>query len=244
MFAGLLLAAGRGRRFDGEKPKQFVELNGHPVIEHSVRLFEQTPEMAAYGILTLPEWQSRLQTIISDLSADKCKFVSPGGQTRRESVAVGLQELHDCLARQPRVVAVHDSARPAVPGSHLLQLLESFEQTKSNVKGVIPGLPVRDTIKRVRLADDSAYVRETLPREQLRRVQTPQLFDFNFLFHIHEKWAGPEPTDDAMMVEQNGGEVVVIPGLRENVKLTFPEDLELLKDNLLKLKQNGDLDAN
>ncbi len=238
MFTGLLLAAGSGHRFGGEEPKQFVELNGQPVIEHSIRMFEQTDEIAAYGILTLPDYQSRIKTIISALPTKKCNFVFPGGKTRRQSVEIGLEKLCKDMSHEPEVVAIHDAARPAVTSIHLQDLFQCFCENSPDVKGVIPGLPVRDTVKRVRSRKNSDYVSETVPREQLRLIQTPQVFDFDFLTSAHSKWSGPEPTDDAMMVEKIGGEVLVMPGLPENVKLTYPGDLELIQNNLLKLSQS------
>ncbi len=234
MNYGLILAAGSGRRFGGEKPKQFQKLCGEKICSYSIREFEKSARVEGYGILTTPDQKDELLAILADFDKNKCEFIANGGKTRRESVFIGLNELKEF---SPRSVLVHDAARPAINQSLLERIYQRFKADRSDkIVGVIPVRPVRDTIKKV---DKKGYVLETVNREQLRRVQTPQLFDFEKLYKAHQSCPADLPvTDDAMLLEMCKEPVAVVDGLEENQKITYPADRHLVERFIKRRKEN------
>ncbi len=190
---GLLLAAGRGTRFGGQKHD--VELGGTPIWRQSERAL-------------LDGGVDRL-VVVGDLAG-----AVPGGDRRRDSVAAGLAAIDDDAG----FVLIHDAARPLVTAKLVRSVIERL--LVGDVAGVVPVVPVRDTLKRV--AGD--YVIETVDRSDLVAVQTPQGFDLAALRSAHAVADG-DATDDASMVESTGGTIAVVDGDPANLKVTYPEDL-------------------
>lgn len=143
----------------------------------------------------------------------------PGGNRRRDSVAAGLAEIPD----DTDYVIVHDAARPLATTAMVKTIIDTL--LTRDVDGVAPAVPVRDTLKEV---DDKDIVSGTLPRDHLVAVQTPQGFKANALRTAHAALEGSY-TDDAGMIEDNGGRVIVVPGDPRNLKVTFPEDLAVVR---------------
>lgn len=224
---GLLLAAGPGRRYGTDRPKQFEVLAGQPVMMHSLRTFQASPSLAGTGLVVPPGERDTVRRLLDEHGAGAPLFLEEGGETRRESVQRGLERLRE---RRVSAVVIHDAARPAATGDLLERVLDRL--TQSEVAGVVPGLPVTDTIKVVD-AKDEETVRRTPPRSRLRRVQTPQAFRFDVLLEAHAAWSSDRrATDDAMMVEELGRRVIVVEGEASNVKLTYPEDRRSLERTL------------
>lgn len=153
---------------------------------------------------------SRARALTSQL--DEVVVVA-GGATRRESVARGLQEV------ESEQVVVHDAARPFAPP----ELVRNALGALGEADGVVPALPLDETVKRV----NDGIVQETVDRSLLYRAQTPQAFLTKSLRTAHSAAQGPAPTDDAQLVEAAGGKVVTIPGSPRNLKITFTEDLAI-----------------
>jgi 2-C-methyl-D-erythritol 4-phosphate cytidylyltransferase len=143
----------------------------------------------------------------------------PGGNRRRDSVSAGLSEIPDDVD----YVVVHDAARPLASKDMVESLINTL--VTRDGEGVVPAVPVRDTLKEV---DDKDIVSHTLPRDHCVAVQTPQGFAAKALRAAHASLEGSY-TDDAGMIEDNGGRVVVIPGDPRNMKVTFPEDLAVVR---------------
>jgi 2-C-methyl-D-erythritol 4-phosphate cytidylyltransferase len=143
----------------------------------------------------------------------------PGGNRRRDSVSAGLAEIPDDVD----YVVVHDAARPLASKEMVESLIHTL--VTRDVDGVVPAVPVRDTLKEV---DDKDIVSQTLPRDHCVAVQTPQGFVAKALREAHASLEGSY-TDDAGMIEDNGGRVIVIPGDPRNMKVTFPEDLAVVR---------------
>jgi 2-C-methyl-D-erythritol 4-phosphate cytidylyltransferase len=197
----MVLAAGQGTRF-GSPPKQFVHLGERPLLAWSVDAARQVSDGL---VLVLPD--------DDELGFDESgAVVVPGGATRSESVRCGLA----AIPADARVIVVHDAARPLAP-------VELFREVVDAVLGgadaAIPGLPVTDTIKAV----DGDLVVETLDRERLVAVQTPQAFAADVLRRAHAGEASA--TDDAALVEAAGGLVRIVPGSERALKVTTPGDL-------------------
>lgn len=210
--AAVIVAAGKGRRFGADGPrKQFVALDGRPVLAWSCRALGTA--LGAGRIVAVvphdvagdpPGW-------LRDLAG----HVVAGGETRRESVALGLA----ALPEDTDVVLVHDGVRPfATPG--LIRRVADAARGGAHV----PVLPVVDTVKRV---DGEGRVVETLDRSTLRRVQTPQGFPVPVLRRVHAEppMPGAVVTDDAALCEAAGVDVRALPGEAYNLKVTTEEDL-------------------
>ena len=212
--AVVLLAAGRGERLGADVPKAFVTLAGRPLLGHVLDVIERCSGIDALAVAVPPGWEQRAEELVAGRWT--AMFVA-GGPTRQSSGAAALTIARDRWNLE-RVV-VHDVARPLASPS----LYDAVLRALADVDGAVPGQPVSDTIKRV----DDGRVVETLPRPSLVAVQTPQAFDAATLIRAHDAAArdGFQGTDDAVLVERIGGRVVVVPGERENMKITVPEDL-------------------
>lgn len=190
---GLLLAAGRGTRFGG--PKHDVEMDGIPIWRQSERA------LLDGGVDHL--------IVVGDFDG-----AVPGGDRRRDSVASGLAAISNHVG----FVLVHDAARPLVTADLVRSVIDRL--LVGDVAGVVPAVPVRDTLKRV----SGDIVVETVDRSELVAVQTPQGFDLEMLRSAHEQVA-TDATDDASMVEAIGGVIAIVDGDPANLKVTYPEDL-------------------
>lgn len=222
----IILAAGQGSRLassTGGTRKQFLHHEGHPLYWRSVLTMSAIPELAGVVLVFPPqelEQRSAELENLKNISDPGVRIlITGGGDRRQDSVRMGLAALpRDCSR-----VLVHDSARPFFSPALVQALLGGLTD---EFHGVIPAIPVTDTIKQV----ESDLVLATLPRETLRAVQTPQLFPASLLRRIHElaleeDWA---VTDDASMIERAGYRVRIVPGETANLKITTPEDLRVL----------------
>lgn len=212
------MAAGQGSRFGGDQPKQYQLLDEVPTLLHALRPFTMHPEVLCTAVVIPPDDAGNPPTWLAELQGGALRIVA-GGATRRESVANGLA----ALPEECTVVLVHDGARPFPPRD----AIDGGIAASRAGHGAVPALPVSDTIKR---ADDFGTVLCTVARHGLWRAQTPQAFPRALLERAHATDAGlGEATDDAMLVEQAGGRVDLIPGDPRNIKITTPDDLEMAK---------------
>jgi len=222
----IILAAGQGSRLareTGGTRKQFLLLEGRPLYWRTVMTMAATSELAGMVVVFPPQELDERRTELEALKAEFAPGVPvlavAGGLRRQDSVRLGLA----ALPRECGRVLVHDSARPFFSATLVQSLLAGLN---GDVDGVIPALPVTDTIKQV----EGDIVQGTPRRENLRSVQTPQLFPVDLLRRVHEQarqenW---EVTDDASMVELAGRRVRIVPGEARNIKITNPEDLSML----------------
>lgn len=214
--AVIIVAAGRGHRFGTEMPKQFLHVQGKPLIRHAVEAFLSHP-----GInMVLPVIHPDDAGIVADaLKGLDTLPAAVGGTERQDSVRNGLEALSD---HQPERVLVHDAARPRVTRNLIDVVLAALEDHM----GVIPGVAVVDTLKRT---DTNGLVIDTVPRNGLWRAQTPQGFSYPILYAAHQAAAGQALTDDAAVMEAAGHAVVMVPGDDNNIKVTTPADLEQME---------------
>jgi 2-C-methyl-D-erythritol 4-phosphate cytidylyltransferase len=200
--AAVVVAAGQGQRYGG--PKQFAVMNHDTVTTHSVRAARSVAQRVVLVVPT--NYQG---------NGEGADVVVVGGATRADSVRAGLEECGDV-----DVVVVHDAARPLATASLFSSVVDAV---LAGADGAIPGLPISDTVKRVRREGDFTLVEATEERDELVTVQTPQAFARDVLVRAHAN--GDAATDDAALVEALGGRVVVVPGESDNVKITVPGDL-------------------
>jgi 2-C-methyl-D-erythritol 4-phosphate cytidylyltransferase/2-C-methyl-D-erythritol 2,4-cyclodiphosphate synthase len=207
----LVVAAGRGSRFGGERPKQYLPLAGRMVLYHAVSAFARHPRIAGVQVMIRPEDRAVFDDAVAGLPVlPPCA----GGATRQESVRLGLEAL---APHQPQCVLIHDGARPFVAAVLIDRVVDPLDRAPA----AIPCLPLRDTIKRA----EGGLIRTTVERSQLWRAQTPQGFDFAALRAAHCAAAGGDLTDDSAVAEAAGLMPVLVPGDEENLKITTPEDL-------------------
>ena len=208
----VLAAAGSGERLGADRPKAFVRLGEQPLLAESLARLDASEWIDAIVVAAPPGWEEPVILLAEELGCGKVSACVAGGAKRAESVRLGLAEVPTDAA----AVVVHDAARPllddAVVGRVLTALNEGWD-------GAVPALRLADTIKRV----DGEAVVETLPRDELRAVQTPQAFVADVL---RGALYGSEWTDCASAVEAAGGRVKVVEGDPRLVKITDADDLE------------------
>jgi 2-C-methyl-D-erythritol 4-phosphate cytidylyltransferase/2-C-methyl-D-erythritol 2,4-cyclodiphosphate synthase len=217
-IVALLVAAGRGARFGGETPKQYLPLLGRPVLRHAAEALLRDGGVDAILPVSAPGEEEALAGMLAGLP-----ILPPvaGGATRQASVLAGLEALAD---DPPDLVLVHDAARPVIPPGTVPALLAALAATP----GAIPALPVADTLKR----GAEGLIAETVPRAGLFRAQTPQGFRFAALLAAHRA-ATTEATDDAQLLEASGLPVALVSGHDSNLKITWPEDLARVEATML-----------
>ena len=209
--AVLVVAAGRGRRFGGDIPKQYLDLGGRTVLRHSLATFASHPRIQWVRTVIHPDDRE-----LYDLSATGLNVLEPrfGGETRQDSVRLGLDSLKDLA---PDIVLIHDAARPLIDAGTISRVITALDTHA----GAIPALPVADTLKR---GHDGLIV-DTVDRAGLWRAQTPQGFVYSDILAAHHAAAGRELTDDAAVLEFAGKKVALVDGTEDNLKVTTLADL-------------------
>lgn len=217
--SAIIPAAGFGKRMGGGTAKQFLPLRGEPVLVHTVRLFVQSPSVDEV-IIAAHDLEATREAVGF---MPKVTHIVMGGKERQDSVWAGLQR----VASRPRVICVHDAARPLLPAS----LLEAMLREAAARPAQVVGVPVKDTIKQV---NRDGVVSQTPDRSTLWAVQTPQVFWVEPMVAAFRKAysEGYVGTDCASLLERTGVPVWVHPGTAENLKLTTPEDF-LLAETIL-----------
>ena len=212
----LLVAAGSGERLGEERPKAFVRLGDLPLLAEPLRRLDDSSWIDAIVVVVPAGWEEPAILLAEELSAAKVVASVTGGATRAESVRAALGEVpEDAL-----VVLVHDAARPLVSDDVIERVLAPLSE---GWDGVVPGLPLADTVKRV----EREAVVETVDREGLVGVQTPQAFLAPSLRAAYAGGLGGA-TDCASLVEARGGRIRCVEGDRRLLKVTTAADLELV----------------
>ena len=213
----IIPAAGSGTRFGGDLPKQYRDLDGVPILVRTVRAMLCHPAVKHVLIAVSAPMLEQAKELTEPFG--ERVIVVLGGSERQHSIAACLEQP---ACAQADLIMVHDAVRPFAD----IGLLERVAEAARVDGAAIPAIPVSDTIKRV---DGSGVVVSTLPRSELRAVQTPQGFRPDVLrsAYAHASAQGIVGTDDASLVEANGGRVVTVPGSVTNIKITTPVDLAI-----------------
>ncbi|HWM42260.1 MAG TPA: 2-C-methyl-D-erythritol 4-phosphate cytidylyltransferase [Burkholderiales bacterium] len=223
----LIPAAGSGIRLSADAPKQYLPLAGRPMLWHAVRAVCVPPVESVFVVLAPGD--SVFATHDWSAFAGKLEPLYCGGETRRDSVYNGLVAAMAALEADDWML-VHDAARPCLPRKDLESLLR---ETQNDEVGGILGLPVAETVKKVAKDESGAQrVATTEDRSLLWLAQTPQMFRAGLLMQALQRAKG-SPTDEAAAVEQLGLRPRLVAGSRENLKVTWPEDLAIA-ESLLK----------
>jgi len=226
--AVILPAAGLGTRMGkssaekaGTSRKQFMLLEGSPILIHTVRKFAASPRVGEIVVAVRAEdrdWVAEM--LAQEFPVERVRVVE-GGDSRQESVENALLS----LAPDNELVAVHDAVRPFID----LETIDKVFDEAAATGAAIVGVPAVDTVKRVTRKTDHVKIRETLPREKLVMAQTPQVFRYEILKRAFEEARkdGFAATDESSMVERLDVEVSVVPGSDRNIKITKPTDMDL-----------------
>jgi 2-C-methyl-D-erythritol 4-phosphate cytidylyltransferase len=214
----VLVAAGRGERLGEDRPKAFVRLGDLPLLAEPLRRLDESDWIDQIVLVAPPEWEEPAILLAEEIGASKVSACVPGGETRTESVRAGVAEVPEDAA----VIVVHDAARPLVSEEVILRVIAALGE---GFDGAVPGLPLADTVKRVR----DGVVVDTVPRDELVTVQTPQAFVapvFRAALTALSGDSTQSPTDCASIVEANGGRIKVVDGDERLLKVTTRADLE------------------
>jgi len=208
----LIVAAGAGSRAGGAVPKQYREIGGRTLLGHCVEALGAHPAIDDMAIVIAQGQEAAVRAALGDLP---CPALIPGGATRMASVRAGLEHAA-ATASPPHRILIHDAARPFVSARVIDDLLAAL----LTHEGAVPVLPVADTLVRF-----EGVMGETVPRDHLYRVQTPQAFLFDAVLAAHRRWPeGQDATDDAQMVRDTGHEVTIVRGDIMLEKITHPGD--------------------
>ena len=211
MVWAVLVAAGRGERLGEDRPKAFVRLGELPMLAEPLRRLDESEWIDAVVVVAPPEWEEPTILLAEEIGASKVTACVTGGETRTESVRAGVAEVPDDAA----VILVHDAARPLLPEEVIGRVVQALGE---GFDGAVPALAVTDTVKRV----DGHVVVETLARDELVSVQTPQAF----VAPVLRSALSGDGTDCASLVERNGGRVCIVEGDERLLKVTTRADLE------------------
>ena len=213
----VLVAAGRGERLGGGRPKAFARLGERVLLAESLERLERSEWIDAIVVVVPEEWEEPAILLAEELGAGKVNSAVAGGATRADSVRAGLAEVPDDVL----VALVHDAARPLLTDDVIARVLGGLAE---DWDGAVAGLPLADTVKRV---DAHGRVAETVDRAGLFAIQTPQAFPVATLRDALQR--GGDSSDCAGLVEQAGGRVRVVEGDARLLKITTPSDLAFVE---------------
>ena len=219
MNVAIVVAGGKGRRFGGPRPKQFLALNGIPIIIHTLGKFERSQTIESVIVVLPAEETAGFESLAKQFALAKVARIVSGGETRAQSVARGL-----AAVEAAEIVAVHDGVRPLVASEEI----DAVVKRAALDGAAVLVADLRDTVKQVK----DERITGTLPRLDLRRALTPQCFRLDILRRAYAELdqleaAGLEVTDDSFLVERLGVEIIAVPGSGRNIKITSEEDLRL-----------------
>ena len=227
MNIGLLIAGGSGNRMGQDIPKQFMHVDGAPIIIWTLKAFEQHPDIEAIAVVCLRGWETVLQSYANQFCIKKLKWIFPGGDTGFESIHNGIYGLKEAGCDDEDMVLIHDGVRP----------LLSQEIISSNIAickaygYAITGIQCREAILE---SHDGFTTKTSIPRDTLIRTQTPQTFRLGNIItaHEHAKVKGITNTVSSctLIAElEEDIEMHIVPGSEKNIKITTVEDLEMIK---------------
>jgi len=211
----IIPAAGEGLRLRSDKPKPFIQIKGQTILALTLKVFEASELIDSVVLVASVERLSEFETLIRSQGFKKVSRIVAGGKTRRASVYNGLQ----VIDQDTEVVVVHDAARPLID----VATLEKALALSKDHLAVVVGVPVKPTIKRV--DQKSMAIKETIERNGLWEIQTPQVFQKELLIKAHAQNGELDASDDALLVEKLGVDVKIIEGTYRNIKITTAEDL-------------------
>lgn len=221
MNVALIVAGGIGKRMGLDIPKQFVLVNGKPLLIYTIEAFAKHRDIDDIVLVVPKDYKDEVIGYISKYSLPKVSSVVIGGETRQQSVKNGLDEIKRKGIQDDDIVLIHDAARPLLSED----IITENVRLARSYGAVMTALPSVDTVVR-----GNESVGEFLNRNEIYLEQTPASFMFKVIYEAHEKAKGNDASDDCLLVKQNGKEIQIVRGNRNNFKITTKEDLELFID--------------
>jgi 2-C-methyl-D-erythritol 4-phosphate cytidylyltransferase len=225
-IVAILPAAGLGTRMGADTPKQFLELDGVPIVILSLRRIASCELIDEIIVATRADGVARLEERVGKEKFKQRVSVVRGGDSRQESVARALEQ----VSNGTELVVVHDAVRPFVTREQITRVIEEARQRKAAILG-IPAMDTVKEVKRASLPEDVALITGTIPRERVVLAQTPQVFATNVLKEAFARAQadGITASDEAGLVERLGYDVHVVHGSERNIKITKPADMDLAR---------------
>jgi 2-C-methyl-D-erythritol 4-phosphate cytidylyltransferase len=225
-IAAIVPAAGLGTRMGADTPKQFLELDGVPLVVYTLRRLAACTAITDFFISTRAEEIVSLQDKVAKAGIGRPARVIHGGDTRQQSVANALAQVDPST----EIVLVHDAVRPFVTVAQIERVIAEARTRGAAILG-IPAIDTVKEVKRASLPEDVALISATIPRERIVLAQTPQAFSFALLRDAFKKAQQDDVTssDEAALVERFGSSVYVVLGSERNLKITRPSDMELAR---------------
>lgn len=226
MNYALIIAGGSGNRMGQDIPKQFMHVDNCPIIVHTMKCFQNHPDINGIAVVCLKGWETVLQSYANQFLIDKLKWIFPGGDTGMESIHNGIYGLKEAGCDDEDLVLIHDAVRPL-----LSQDIISSNIAICKAYGyAITGIQCREAILE---SEDGFTSTNSIPRDKLIRTQTPQTFRLKNIIDVHEqaKLMNIENSvSSATLVAEVGGRTMhIVPGSEKNIKVTTVEDLEIIK---------------
>lgn len=225
-IAAIVPAAGLGTRMGAEMPKQFLELDGMPLIIFTLRRLAACSAITDFFISTRADDVVSLEDKVAKAGLGRPARVVHGGDTRQQSVANALAQVNSST----EIVLVHDAVRPFVTVAQIDRVIAEARARGAAILG-IPAIDTVKEVKRASLPEDIALIANTIPRERIVLAQTPQVFSYTLLRDAFRKAEqdGASGSDEAALVERFGHEVYVVLGSERNIKITRPSDMDLAR---------------
>jgi 2-C-methyl-D-erythritol 4-phosphate cytidylyltransferase len=225
-IVAILPAAGLGTRMGADTPKQFLELDGVPLVIHTLRRLASCQAITEMIVATRGDGLAPLEARIRQEKFAQPVRVVRGGDTRQDSVAAALRELPD----DTEIVLVHDAVRPFVTREQIDRVIDEARRRHAAILG-IPAMDTVKEVKRASLPEDVALITGTIPRERIVLAQTPQAFSAKLLMEAFARAQrdGVNASDEAGLVERLGHDVHVVLGSERNIKITRPADMDLAR---------------
>lgn len=233
-IAAILPAAGLGTRMGAETPKQFLELDGVPIVILSLRRIASCEVVTDIIVATRGDEVARLEERIRAEHFKQNVRVVKGGDSRQDSVSRALEE----VSNDTEIVLVHDAVRPFVTREQITRVIDEARSCRAAILG-IPAMDTVKEVKRASLPEDVALITATIPRERIVLAQTPQAFSTKLLKEAFARAQsdGINASDEAGLVERLGYDVHVVLGSERNMKITKPADMELARSYMEREKQ-------
>lgn len=227
MNIGLLIAGGSGNRMGQDIPKQFMHVDGAPIIIHTMQCFQQHPDIQQIAVVCLKGWETVLQSYANQFNITKLTHIFPGGNSGMESIHNGIYGLKEAGCDDDDLVLIHDAVRPLLSQ----EIISSNIATCKAYGYAVTGIKCREAILE---SHDGFSSTTSIPRDTLVRTQTPQTFRLKNIINAHELAKQKGITDSVasctLVAElQENIEMHIVPGSEKNIKITTVEDLEILK---------------
>ncbi len=226
MNIALIIAGGAGNRMGQDIPKQFLHIDGAPIIIQTMLCFQKHPDINVIAVVCLKGWETVLQSYAKQFNVTKLRHIYPGGETGMKSINNGIYGLQADGYQDDDLVLIHDSVRPLLSQdiiSNNIAICKAYGYA-------ITGIQCREAILK---SEDGFASTTSIPRDTLIRTQTPQTFRLRNIINVHEEAKAKGITNSVasctLIAEIGGREMHIVPGSEKNIKITTTEDLEILK---------------